>query len=228
MQNTLKVLIPRLAWAYLHFVGWTSRVLWLDVQEKERVEKEQGNFIYAFWHGRQVFITWAYRNTGNTALVSRSKDGEYIARVVTLFGETVVRGSSSRGGAQSVMELKSALDGGKIVGLTPDGPRGPKQTVSGGILFLAQKTGKPILPLTYSSKRKLVFHGWDDYWVPLPFSRIALALGRPIRVLPGDDLEKKSEELARELNRITELADDFVLGKRMASNPTVTPYGTAP
>ncbi len=214
MRSVLTVVIPRLAWAFLHFIGKTSRIVWLNKGLRYSIENKEGNFIYAFWHGRQVFITYAYRNLPVTCMVSQSKDGEYIARVIEYFGEQTVRGSSSRGGLKALMDMKQHLDSGRTVGLTPDGPRGPQRSVAGGILHVAQESGKPIVPLAYSAKRKLIFKGWDDFWVPLPFNRLTLAVGTPVRVGPSDDLALKAEELKVTLNTTTEAADKLALQSR--------------
>jgi lysophospholipid acyltransferase (LPLAT)-like uncharacterized protein len=146
-------------------------------------------------------------------LISQSKDGEYIARILQLFKVFPIRGSSSRGGVKALVACIRAIRSGVGVGFTPDGPRGPQRKVAPGILFVAQKTSKPILPVTYSAKRKLVFKGWDDFWVPLPFNRIILNTGQLVYVGPDDNLEEKALELSRELNRITEEADLIVEGK---------------
>lgn len=209
MQKLLLFFIPRLAWSYLILVGKTSKIVWLNLDIRGDLEIKFNNFIYAFWHGRQFFIPWAYRNKNHYCLVSQSKDGEYIARVMQLFGLRAIRGSSSRGAVRALVLLKKTLESGKTIGLTPDGPRGPKEQAAEGILFLAQKTKKPILPLTYSAKFKLIFQGWDDYWIPLPFNKIVLHYGNPIFVSPEDDLKKKAGELEGELNRITEEADQI-------------------
>ena len=206
MRALLSWIIPRLAWVYIYCVGLTTRIAWTNAEHHEEALKE-GSFIYAFWHGRQVFLTWAFRNQPVSILVSQSKDGEYIARVMALFGLQASRGSSSRGGARALVGMKKILDAGGRVAFTPDGPRGPQRSVAPGVLFLAQKAGKTILPVACSYKRKLVFHGWDDYWVPLPFNRAVIRFGRPLRVRPEDDLSEKGRELAAELDRITAEAD---------------------
>ena len=208
MQKLLAILIPRIAWLYLHFVGITSKIVWFNPDAREKIEGEKRGFIYAFWHGRQVFMIYAFRHSPPAAvLVSKSKDGDYIAGVIDLFGQQTVRGSSSRRGAMALMDLVKTLESGANAAVTPDGPRGPKRVIAPGILYLAQKTSKPILPITYSARRKIVFHGWDDYWVPLPFNVIAVQVGNRISIAPEDDLEIKSAELAAELNRITDEAD---------------------
>ncbi len=200
-------LIPRLAWLFLTFVGRTSRIRWHRLDLRQKCDTEQRSFIYAFWHGRQVFFPWVYRKTDSYTIVSKSKDGEYIARVIELSGMGTVRGSSSRGGMRAFMELKEKLDEGKVVGVTPDGPRGPFHAIAPGVIHLAQMTGKVILPITYSARFKLIFHNWDCFWVPLPFNSFVVGYGRPMKISPDDNVESKSEELAREMNRITDLAD---------------------
>lgn len=203
----LAFLIPRLAWLYLHFVGATSRIVWIRRQQVTDFENARESFIFAFWHGRQVFFTYLYKNMGAYALVSKSKDGEYIARVLHHFGFGTVRGSSSRGGMKAIIEMKRKLEEGKTIGITPDGPRGPQRTINPGALFLALKTGKKIVPISCSASRKLVFHGWDDYWIPLPFSKWTVTLGEFISVGPNDDLERKAAQLQATLNRLTDEAD---------------------
>ncbi|MBI3013180.1 MAG: DUF374 domain-containing protein [Elusimicrobia bacterium] len=217
MQTFWNHIVPRIAWLYLHCVGKTSRVLWVSRHQRTVLEERSDPVIYAFWHGRQFFFPYVYRNEPASVLVSRSKDGEIIARVMRLFGLGAVRGSSSRGGVRALVELKRVLESGVTVGVTPDGPRGPQRTVASGILYLAQKTGKPILPVTYSAKRKMIFHGWDDYWVPFPFNSIVVRYGHPIFISESDDLQKKSEELRRELDRITSESDHQAQSQKESS-----------
>ncbi len=214
-------LIPRLAWLYLKFVGITSKSTWLNPQVKETLEKKQTSYINSFWHGRQLLIPWAHRNKGISNLISQSKDGEYIARVVHLSGNLTVRGSSSRGGARALVELKRILDLGRQVAMTPDGPRGPQKTVAPGILYIAQKTGKPILPVSCSVKRKLIFRGWDDYWVPMPFNHFVFCYGQPVQVEKEDSIDAKSVELAGELNSATASADKIFAQVRPLCAPLI-------
>ncbi|OGR87377.1 MAG: hypothetical protein A3A86_02275 [Elusimicrobia bacterium RIFCSPLOWO2_01_FULL_60_11] len=207
MERAAQWIIPRIAWGYLTLVARTSKILWKDKEARDRLVKEHGNIIFAFWHGRQVFLPRAYRGWDAYVLVSKSKDGELIARVVEMSGMKTVRGSSSRGGLEALRGLKEKLEEGRSVGITPDGPRGPQREVHEGALYLARETGKPILPVAVSCTRKLIFRAWDDYWLPLPFNRIVVAHGTPVRVAKSDSLEEKSKELKRGLDRLTDGAD---------------------
>jgi lysophospholipid acyltransferase (LPLAT)-like uncharacterized protein len=189
-------------------VGWTSRVVWVNRVIREDQEATGRGFIYAFWHGRQVFLTYLHRGDHIHPLISESRDGELIARVCRSFGMDPVRGSSSHGGAKALLEMKTILDSGDRLGFTPDGPRGPLREVQHGVLFVAQKTGRPIVPVAVGARRQWIFKGrWDEFFVPKLFNRIVMIYGDPISVGPSDNLEQKAAELKKELDFVSREAD---------------------
>lgn len=204
-------LIPYLGYWYISWVGRTSSIRRVREDIRHRLERAPGGFIYAFWHGRQLLLPYLHAHDEASILISLSEDGDHIARIVQLFGTGVVRGSSSRGGARALIAMKRLLAQGQRVAMTPDGPRGPQRAVQPGILFLAQKTGCPIVPLAYGVKRRVIVRGWDEYVVPFPFNRITLVYGEPIMVRPSDDLDAKRRELAGALNQVTHEADRLAL-----------------
>ena len=194
----------------MRVVGLTSRIIWVNRAIREELEAKGQGFIYAFWHGRQVFLVYLHQKDRIHPLVSQSRDGELIARVCRSFGIEPVRGSSSRGGTEALLDLKAILEKGERVGFTPDGPRGPLHQVQPGALFLAQKTGRPIVPVAYGARRRwLVKSSWDEFMVPKPFNRICMTYGVPIAVQAHDDLEQKAVELQEALNRVTQEADSI-------------------
>lgn len=204
----LRRVVPYLAFGYLTLVGWTSRIRWDGLEHPEDLKRRGQNFIYAFWHSRQAFFTYTHRGEQAAIMVSKSKDGDLIAKVMALSRIRAVRGSSSRAALQGTRELIEAAEAGLCPGFTPDGPKGPARKVKPGVIYLAQKTGLPILPLTNSLSRKLVMRrAWDQFEVPLPFGRIVLTYGPPISVGKDDDPEKKALELEKALNQITDEAD---------------------
>jgi len=208
--DPLRAAAPYLAYGFLNLVHRTSSIQWRGLEHLEAV-KRSGPFIYAFWHQRQVAFTFTHRGTPAPVLVSRSRDGELIAKTMGLFGIPAVRGSSSRGASASAKELFELLSSGSCVGITPDGPKGPARKAKEGALYLAQKSGRPILPITNAASRRLTFaKAWDRFQVPLPFSRICVAHGPPVSVGPADDLRDKALELERSLNRVTDEADEAV------------------
>lgn len=192
---------------YLRFVGATSRTIWVNRSIRDELEAAGQGFIYAFWHGRQVFLVYLHRDDDIHPLVSQSEDGELIALVCGFFGLKTVRGSTSRGGVEALGQLQKEIESGARVGITPDGPRGPLREVQQGVLYLAQKTGRPIIPVAYGARKKWVFKGWDEFIVPRPFNRITMVYGEPCWVRPGDSFEEKGRELQEALNGVTEEAD---------------------
>jgi lysophospholipid acyltransferase (LPLAT)-like uncharacterized protein len=121
-----------------------------------------------------------------------------------------VRGSSTRGGTRALLELSEKVRAGFDIGVTVDGPRGPRGVVKGGVVEVARQTGAVILPLTSASERHRVFKSWDAFELPLPGARVIVRYGQPIVVGPNEDramLEARRQELERELTRITAAAD---------------------
>jgi len=192
---------------YIRLVALTSRVVEHHREIADNLIRGNGNFIFAFWHSRQFFLGYARRNDHIKVLVSESADGEYIARVIRFFGMDTVRGSTSRGGARALVRLKGALRQGWLVGITPDGPRGPAGVAQQGVIALAQKSGLPIIPLSFGAARAKVFNSWDRYVVPYPFNRIAVTYGDPIHIMPGDNPREAALLVARRMRENTVLSD---------------------
>jgi lysophospholipid acyltransferase (LPLAT)-like uncharacterized protein len=206
-------LLSFLASAYLRWVGATSRIVWVNRSVREDLEASGKGFIYAFWHGRQVFLAYLHQGDLIRPLISQSADGEIIARVCRSFGLKSIRGSSSRGASEALLKLQDEIKAGARIGITPDGPRGPLREVQPGALYLAQVTGCPIVPVAFGAKKKWVFKGWDEFMVPKPFNRIAMMYGEPITVGREDSLERKAVELKRALNYVVHEVDVISLGE---------------
>ncbi len=132
--------------------------------------------LWAFWHNKLFVMPHLFERYFpgrlGAALASASKDGEIISAFLRRFGIRPIRGSSSRGGGRALVEMKRAIDDGYIMALTPDGPRGPRYSMSPGVVKLAQITGGFILPIhvTYSSYWQL--KTWDGFMIPKPFATI--------------------------------------------------------
>lgn len=214
----LLYLIKFIGKIYLMLISYTSRV---KVVNKEYVLPfwENGqNVIYALWHSRVLFLVayarYGFKRTNMSMIVSRSRDGEYIAKVIEGVGFLPVRGSSSGGGSKAFYRLLAlARDGKYDLAVTPDGPRGPREVVKPGIIEIAQKSGLSIVPLSCSSLRKKIFNSWDRFLLPFPFTRAVLIFGKPFKIKPDDDDEEKkrlSFFLADTLKDITRQADEMV------------------
>lgn len=170
---------------------------------------------YTLWHGRLLPLTWWHRGRDIAALISLSKDGEYIARVVEGWGYRVVRGSSSRGGRRALAEMIRHGREGRSLAFTPDGPRGPREKMKAGVLLAAQRAGMPIVPVTAAATRAWWFEGWDRFLVPKPFSRLVIQHAAPVRIdasLDEAGLERLALEIERTLNDMQRRLDTEVSG----------------
>jgi hypothetical protein len=202
----------------LSFIGWAVMSLWsstirirfVDRDIPEGLHTQGRNIIYAFWHGRQFLLFYAYRNTGIVIPASESRDGEIQAGIIGRFGMGTVRGSSKRKGAQALLGLVDALRSGKDIAIAVDGPRGPVYEVKQGITYIAGKLSIPIVPLSVAAKRSWVLEKiWDKYVLPMPFSECVIMYGEPIIVngTGEEELENKRKELTAALNTIMARAD---------------------
>jgi lysophospholipid acyltransferase (LPLAT)-like uncharacterized protein len=164
------------------------------------VRHNQEPAIFAIWHNRlsiaMCIWAWGRRRQPHArlaALISASRDGGLLAKTFSNFGVLPIRGSSSRRGAQALLESARALRQGCHLAITPDGPRGPKYTVEPGIISLAQVSGCPVIPVGARIHPKMQLRSWDGFQIPLPLSRCELVLGEPIRI----PREATDEERAR-------------------------------
>ncbi|PWU25671.1 MAG: hypothetical protein C5B48_00125 [Candidatus Rokuibacteriota bacterium] len=138
--------------------------------------------IYVAWHARILLLPHLYGRRGAGVLASPSRDGDVVTRFVTRFGLEAVRGSSSRGGAEAFRRLARMLRRGRDVVVVPDGPRGPRETVKGGVVALARLSGAPIVPMALGASAEWRLRSWDEFRIPKPFARCVVRFGEPIRV----------------------------------------------
>jgi lysophospholipid acyltransferase (LPLAT)-like uncharacterized protein len=207
MSPLLRFLIPVPAAWLVKVICATLRVQVLRGEIEHRVHARQGNVIYAFWHGQLLYLMYRYRGTGVRILVSQSQDGEVLSRILQRFGLPTIRGSSSRGGRRSLLELVRQARAGASAGIAPDGPRGPRHQAQVGIIALARLTALPILPVAVGARWKIEFQSWDRFLLPLPGSRLVVAYGEPVRVPSDADssvVEQKRQELEGTLIKLSE------------------------
>jgi len=175
-------------------------------------ERGPGGKIYCFWHEQLLSLAYVYRKRNIAVMAGRHRDAEYIVRVTDRLGFQAVRGSSTRGGAQAVSDALRKLAQGYDVAITPDGPRGPRQHVKPGALFLAKESGAPLVPGAAVPQKAWRMKSWDRFCIPKPFSRLAVVIGMPIyipRELGDEEMETRRVELERILKELTEQSEHF-------------------
>jgi len=178
-------LVPRLIYLIHKLLAFTIR--WEFVGERYR----QGDdpYILSFWHARILMMPHAYKGWTGSMLISEHRDGAFIADAVQLMGIESSRGSSTRGGARALLEMIRLARQGRALGITPDGPKGPREVVQPGTVQLAKKTGLPLRAVCYATRRHKRANSWDRFYLPLPFTRGVFVIGEPVYADSDDDEE---------------------------------------
>lgn len=216
------------AFLILLYVELVRRSIRWEVRHGERVEKvwaEKSAIIGCVWHGRVLMALhgWNRQQDRMVALASKSREGEIGARFARWYGVGVVRGSTrnpdkpgSKGGEAAYRAMVAHLKAGGCGAVTPDGPRGPRQRAGYGAIRMARDTGVPILPFTWSARRRTILkRAWDRHCLPHFFTRGIVIWGEPIHVpadADADVLEAARQLLETRLNDITREADEAVGG----------------
>ena len=214
---------------YMLFVGVTTRWRRVNPAAMEAFFNDGGKHLACIWHGRFALVhkLWKFGPGTKPAkfLISRSREGGLVAWVSRTVGAEVVRGSAAKrgqqkGGTEATREMARHLDGGGVMGMTPDGPRGPRMRAKRGPVQLAKIAGASLVPITWATSNRFVFDSWDKFILPLPFGRGALIWGDAIPVPEDADaaqMEAIRLKLEIEMNRICAEAD------RIAGVPIIEP-----
>lgn len=180
---------------YLRFVYHTSK--W-DHREAENLEPLVATgeaFVVALWHNRVVMMPYAWRRKSRpiTIFTSDHRDGRLVAYAMGWFGFSTVYGSTKRTEMKTIRLIVRSLRDGNLFGMTPDGPRGPRMRVKEGVVAMARMANVPIIPVAYSSRRRVLMDTWDRLVVPLPFTRGVFLWGEPVRMPAGASAEEMEQ-----------------------------------
>ncbi|RMH50164.1 MAG: DUF374 domain-containing protein [Zetaproteobacteria bacterium] len=165
--------------------------------------------LLCFWHGRMLMMPYAFRGWRGEMLISEHRDGAYIADTMHLLGIRTVRGSTTRGGARALLRMIRIARAGGDVGITPDGPRGPREVVQPGTVQLAMKAGIPLRAACYASDRHWRVDSWDRFYIPKPFSRGVIVYGAPCFIAEGTPLEEAIATAQQAMDEVQAIADGF-------------------
>jgi lysophospholipid acyltransferase (LPLAT)-like uncharacterized protein len=220
IRNELGVAL--LAWMFVGIVRLLFRTLTFSYREavagtnpfdKRTTER----YLYCVWHDSVVMPAFSGEHPSTSALTSRHSDGSFVARVLKSVGIRPIRGSTNRLSPAGFRTLVRATEAGHVV-ITPDGPRGPARHMSVGIVYLASRTGRAIVPTAYHARSCWKFAGsWTTLVVPRPFTHVTLVAGRPIQVppdLPRSELQYYVRQVQGEMDRVNATVEvtNMVLG----------------
>jgi lysophospholipid acyltransferase (LPLAT)-like uncharacterized protein len=209
----------------LRVLGWLAAGLirlWMGTvrfhidlrgKEKHPADPRRGRFLYAIWHESMLAPAMFARNV--RVLISQHADGELITQVGRHLGIGAVRGSTTRGGGEALLTM-CRWDGAEHLAVTPDGPRGPRRRVKLGVIFLASRSGLPVVPVGIGYSKAWRAGSWDRFAVPLPGSHVWGVVLPAIHVPNGldrDGLERYRTLLEEQLRSATEAAERSAEGR---------------
>ena len=176
----------------------------------EELRQRYGAVIFVGWHSQLLVPLWHHRFTGGWAVVSEHADGELIARVLERIGYTCIRGSTTHGGARALIRMVRTVRAGNDIGITPDGPLGPRYVAQPGAVYLASRSGCPIIAMGFATRWFWQFRSWDKFKLPKPCSPGAITYSAPIHVpapLPDGDVEGWRRRMQDALMDVTRRAE---------------------
>jgi lysophospholipid acyltransferase (LPLAT)-like uncharacterized protein len=178
--------------------------------------------ILCFWHSRIPMAPFSWpqgpHRQDMRGLISRSNDGEFIARTVEKLGFPAIRGSSAKktdlaknkNGEQAFRDMVQWVRDGGGIAITPDGPRGPAEHMEKGTPSLARITGAPVIFVGLAAKPCIRLSSWDNTMIPLPFAKAAMVWDAPAGAGRGDDPDQLVETWADRLSAVTRRAEELV------------------
>ena len=189
-----QLLVSFLGSMYVLFVYKTSTINLKNRKNIELLFKKNESFIYAFWHDQLLMcpLTWQ-SELEIKVLISKHRDGDIIAKLISNLGFKAIRGSThkagktkNKGGLLSARQMIKSLKKGISIGISPDGPKGPRHKVSDGILSISRLSNASILPVGIGFKKKWVLNTWDKFIIPKPFNQITIIWGEPLPALKNE------------------------------------------
>lgn len=185
MRRTTRAIAGRLGPGMVRLLARSWRVQVLQPEQWSRVADAGRPYLLVCWHETILPVMWHHRDRGIAALISEARDGGYLASLAAALGYGLIRGSSSRSGRRALLGAVRALRRGVPVGITPDGPTGPRRVLKPGVISAAQLGGAVILPVHAEARPGWRAGSWDRFLVPPAFSRVRLAYGTPFEVGRG-------------------------------------------
>ena len=213
----IQTLLSLIGSIYVLTVYKTSKVNLKNRKKIENLLERKESFIYSFWHDQLLMcpLTWQ-SNSNIKVLISKHRDGDIIAQLISNLGFEAIRGSThktnkikNKGGLLSARKMIKSLKNGISIGISPDGPKGPRHKVSEGILSISRLSKSVILPVGIGFKKKWVLNTWDKFIIPKPFNEITVIWGDPIPAITNEKnnhqfktkLESKMNNLTAQANK---------------------------
>jgi lysophospholipid acyltransferase (LPLAT)-like uncharacterized protein len=208
LRSTGRYIVP----AAIDLLCKSLKTEFINKEAIDKLEKEKTNYVFAFWHGTMLLPWYIQKNKDFAALISKSKDGDLLSRVLKHWNYEVVRGSSSSGGNVALGIMVDLARNKKSVAITPDGPRGPVNNFKAGAVVTAKKSGIPLVLAGAAYRKKKFLKSWDKFEVPYFFTRSRIVFSDPVYIsidLSYDDTSALINKCEEELKRLQKTAGEF-------------------
>ena len=190
--------------ALVRLLAATWRIRVRGAEHLWALQKARRPFVFVLWHSRILPLLFHHRHEDVVLLISRHRDGGYLADLAQRWGYRSVRGSTNRGGDVGLLGIVRALQEGAVVAVTPDGPRGPAERVQPGAVAAAQHAGAPLLPIGARPSSAWWLHTWDRMCIPKPFATVEVVYGPAVEVAEGkEELRRGMTAVADALREVT-------------------------
>ena len=203
------------------FLGWLisfyiklcfQTSIWVTKNSEiaEKCIKTNKSFIVCFWHNRLLMTVFCWKWSQEfKMLISGHTDGKIISNAISHFGIQTITGSARKNNISSLKEILKQTDNNSIIGITPDGPKGPNEEVKEGLISILKKTNVSVLPLSYSAKFKFTLNTWDRFIFVTPLNKFVTVWGNPFKFDKNKTLAENKLILEQEIKRVTMLSDNL-------------------
>lgn len=232
----MKIRNPLLISICAFVAAWLFRLWMMTVRYRQRASSGPdyspcmadlpGNFIFSVWHEDIPITVYHYARSNMHALISRHADGQFVADVAHRLGMKVIFGSTTRGGTEALLQMLKVAEKSHLA-ITPDGPRGPRRRVQAGMIYVAARTGLPIVVGGFAYANAWRAGSWDRMALPKPFSKVLCVTMPPILVPDTEDrevLEDYRRQVENALLRARQLAEEQMVSRR--AGPVKAPMPT--
>ena len=212
-RNFKTMALGFLAWLFVHLVFGSTRKRIVGLERVKELMASGRPVVLATWHGTLTLCAYVVRRFPIIALVSPSRDGDFLAAVFRLFGWSMRRGSAVRGGVRGSLGIVREMREGRVLAWVGDGPRGPAEELKPGLLRLGGMAGAAIVPMGAASAPSRRLKSWDKHLVPWPFARAGICFGEPIelpRRMNDEELAEMAGKVEHGLNEARASAEELL------------------
>jgi len=202
-------LLALLGFLYILIVRITSKIYFKNTSIPKKYWENTKPFILVFWHSQLLMINYSWMNKDKlNILASGHNDGQFGAIIANYLGANTITVSNKKRKI-NIRPIFELLKNNQCIAITPDGPQGPKEKISEGVIKIAKQTKVPIIPIGFWSSKNFNLNSWDSFLITLPFSKCSFVWGKDINIpenLEDKDINKYKRILEEEINRCIEVA----------------------